>query len=67
MLKKIHALDGVDQGSLPTTGLRRGGVTMPKASKPTLNKSAVSGRFVSNRQVSRSPKTTYKQTVKKRK
>ena len=26
---------------------------------------AVSGRFVSNRQVARSPKTTYKQTVKK--
>ncbi len=38
---------------------------MPKASKPTVNKSATSGRFVSNRQVSRSPKTTYKQTVKK--
>jgi len=25
----------------------------------------VSGRFVSNRQVTRSPKSTYKQTVKK--
>jgi hypothetical protein len=33
--------------------------------KRSVNKSAVSGRFVSNRQVSRSPKTTYKQTVKK--
>jgi hypothetical protein len=33
--------------------------------KPTVNKSAVSGRFVSNRQVARSPKTTYKQTVSK--
>ncbi len=40
---------------------------MPKASKSTVNKSAVSGRFVSNRQVSRSPKTTYKQSVKKSK
>jgi hypothetical protein len=33
--------------------------------KRSVNKLAVSGRFVSNRQVSRSPKTTYKQTVKK--
>ena len=33
--------------------------------KPTVNKSSVTGKFVSNRQVSRSPKTTYKQTVKK--
>ena len=33
--------------------------------KRSVNKSAVSGRFVWNRQVSRSPKTTYKQTVKK--
>jgi len=33
--------------------------------KPTVNKSAVSGRFVSNRQVARSPKTTYKQTISK--
>lgn len=32
--------------------------------KHSVNKSAVSGRFVSNRQVSRSPKTTYKQTTK---
>lgn len=38
---------------------------MAKYHKPTVNKSAVSGRFVSNGQVSRSPKTTYKQTVKK--
>lgn len=29
-----------------------------------VNKSAISGRFVSNRQVTRSPKTTYKQTVR---
>jgi len=40
---------------------------MARKSKPTVNKSAVNGRFVSDRQVSRSPKTTYKQTVKKRK
>jgi hypothetical protein len=33
--------------------------------KSSVNKSAVSGRFVSNRQVSRSPKTTYKQSVSK--
>lgn len=38
---------------------------MAKSPKPTVNKSAVSGRFVSNRQVSRSPKTTYRQTTKK--
>ena len=37
---------------------------MPKS---TVNKSAVTGRFVSNRQVSRSPKTTYKQGVAKKK
>jgi hypothetical protein len=30
----------------------------------TVNKSADTGRFVSNKQVSRSPKTTYKQTTK---
>jgi hypothetical protein len=35
--------------------------------KPSVNKSAVTGRFVSNRQVSRSPKTTYKQVVAKKK
>jgi len=40
---------------------------MPKAPKPTVNKSAVSGRFVSNRQVTRSAKTTYKQAVKRSK
>lgn len=38
---------------------------MAKSPKSTVNKSAVSGRFVSTRQVARSPKTTYKQTVKK--
>jgi hypothetical protein len=38
---------------------------MPKTPKSKVNKSAVSGQFVSNRQVARSPKTTYKQTVKK--
>ena len=32
----------------------------------TVNKSAVTGRFVSNRQVARSPKTTYQQTVSRR-
>lgn len=31
----------------------------------TVNKSAVTGRFVSKRTVQGSPKTTYKQTVKK--
>lgn len=34
--------------------------------KRTVNKSAVTGKFVSNRQVNRSPKTTYKQTTKKK-
>lgn len=38
---------------------------MAKTTKQTVNKSAVSGRFVSDRQVARNPKTTYKQTVKK--
>ena len=31
----------------------------------TINKSAITGRFVSNRTVKSKPKTTYKQTVKK--
>jgi hypothetical protein len=31
----------------------------------TVNKSAINGRFVTNRTVKASPKTTYKQTVKK--
>lgn len=35
--------------------------------KSSVNKSAVSGRFVSDRQIARSPKTTYKQSVSKRK
>ncbi|MPN28190.1 hypothetical protein SDC9_175630 [bioreactor metagenome] len=30
-----------------------------------VNKSAVTGKFVSNKQVAKSPNTTYKQTVKK--
>ena len=34
--------------------------------KRTVNKSAVTGRFVSNRQVARSPKTTYKQAVSRK-
>lgn len=33
--------------------------------KSKVNKSAVSGRFVSSRQVKQSPKTTYRQTVRK--
>lgn len=33
--------------------------------KGSVNKSAVTGRFVSTRQVVRSPKTTYTQTVSK--
>jgi hypothetical protein len=39
---------------------------MAKSGKSSVNKSAVTGRFVSKRQVARSPKTTYKQTVKKK-
>lgn len=31
----------------------------------TVNKSAVTGRFVSNKTVKSNPKTTYQQTVKK--
>lgn len=38
---------------------------MAKPPKPTVNKSAVSGRFVSDRQVARSPRTTYRQSVTK--
>lgn len=34
--------------------------------KASVNKSAVTGRFVSNRQVARSPKTTYTQSVRKK-
>lgn len=34
--------------------------------KRTVNKSARTGRFVSNRQLARSPKTTYKQTVSRK-
>lgn len=30
-----------------------------------VNKSAVTGRFVTTKQVQKSPKTTYRQTVKK--
>lgn len=40
---------------------------MASTPRPTVNKSAINGRFVSDRQVARSPKTTYKQTVKKSK
>ncbi len=40
---------------------------MAKSIKATVNKSARSGRFVSSRQVARSPKTTYKQTVQRKK
>jgi hypothetical protein len=32
----------------------------------TVNKSAVTGRFVSNRTVKSKPNTTYKQTMKKK-
>lgn len=38
---------------------------MAKTPKTKVNKSAASGRFASDRQVARSPKTTYKQSVKK--
>ena len=34
-------------------------------SSQTVNKSAFTGRFVSNSTVTRSPNTTFKQTVKK--
>ena len=33
----------------------------------TVNKSAITGRFISNAAVARHPKTSYKQTVKKSK
>lgn len=49
----------------PPTRTPEGEVIKPMA-KRTVNKSAVTGRFVSNRQVARSPKTTYKQTVSRR-
>jgi hypothetical protein len=39
---------------------------MAKSGKSSVNKSAVTCRFVSKRQVARSPKTTCKQTVKKK-
>lgn len=39
---------------------------MAKSKKSSVNKSAVSGRFVSNRQVARSPNTTFRQTIKKK-
>lgn len=39
---------------------------MAKSKKSSVNKSAVSGRFISNRQVARSPGTTYKQTINKK-
>lgn len=32
----------------------------------TVNKSAITGRFVSNKQVKSNPHTTFKQTVKKK-
>lgn len=35
------------------------------AGTKTVNKSAVTGKFVSTKTVKASPKTTYKQTVKK--
>lgn len=36
-----------------------------KAMKTTVNKSAITGRFVSNATVARHPNTTFKQTVSK--
>ena len=46
----------------------KGGTTMPKKTSSggsKVNKSAVTGRFVTTKQVAKSPKTTYRQTVKK--
>lgn len=40
---------------------------MPKTTKTTINKSASTGRFVTNAQVKKSPSTTYRQTVTKKK
>lgn len=44
-------------------GRSSGGSRTAASSSRTVNKSAVTGRFVTNRTVSSSPKTTYRQTV----
>ncbi len=44
--------------------MAKGGSKSGARGPRTVNKSAVTGRFVSNKTVSRSPKTTYKQTTK---
>ena len=49
-----------------TTGTDARREVIKHMAKRTVNKSAVTGRFVSSRQVTRSPKTTYKQTVSRR-
>lgn len=43
----------------------KGGIKMSKVTVK-INKSAVTGRFVSNAAIKSSPKTTYVQTVKKK-
>ena len=50
-------------GANRTTGTDARREVIEHMAKRTVNKSATTGRFVSNRQVARSPKTTYKQTV----
>ena len=40
---------------------------MGRTIKTTVNKSAITGRFVKNATVRSNPKTTYKQTVTKKK
>ena len=49
-----------------TTGTDARREVINHMAKRTVNKSAVTGRFVTSRQVARSPKTTYKQTVSRR-
>ena len=49
-----------------TTGTDARREVIKRMARRTVNKSAATGRFVSNRQVARSPKTTYKQAVSRR-
>ena len=53
-------------GAARTNSTDAGREVIEHMTKRTVNKSATTGRFVSNRQVTRSPKTTYKQTVPSR-
>jgi hypothetical protein len=51
-------IDSVQEGLMAAKKSTRG--------KTTVNKSSVSGRFVKKTTVAKSPKTTYKQTVKRK-